>query len=105
MFKSNPGPSSLVPGPMKREAELIIPGLLIPADERDLEDLLLDFEEDLKALHSVQCSPSPGEKDTRTASTAIPTIDSVAINDMWLHLKEKSVLPLQPLNVPPHGGL
>ncbi|XP_049638987.1 leucine-rich repeat-containing G-protein coupled receptor 5 [Suncus etruscus] len=29
-------------------------------DERDLEDFLLDFEEDLKALHSVQCSPSPG---------------------------------------------
>ncbi|ELW67961.1 Leucine-rich repeat-containing G-protein coupled receptor 5 [Tupaia chinensis] len=29
-------------------------------DERDLEDFLLDIEEDLKALHSVQCSPSPG---------------------------------------------
>ncbi|XP_045728912.3 leucine-rich repeat-containing G-protein coupled receptor 5 [Mirounga angustirostris] len=29
-------------------------------DERDLEDFLLDFEEDLKALHSAQCSPSPG---------------------------------------------
>uniref|UniRef100_A0A8C3VYI7 Leucine rich repeat containing G protein-coupled receptor 5 n=1 Tax=Catagonus wagneri TaxID=51154 RepID=A0A8C3VYI7_9CETA len=28
--------------------------------ERDLEDFLLDFEEDLKALHSVQCTPSPG---------------------------------------------
>ncbi|OBS82260.1 hypothetical protein A6R68_23750, partial [Neotoma lepida] len=28
--------------------------------ERDLEDFLLDFEEDLKTLHSVQCSPSPG---------------------------------------------
>jgi len=31
-----------------------------PADERDFEDFLLDFEEDLKAHHSVQCSPSPG---------------------------------------------
>ncbi|XP_059582071.1 leucine-rich repeat-containing G-protein coupled receptor 5 isoform X3 [Alligator mississippiensis] len=29
-------------------------------DERDLEDFLLDFEEDLKAHHSVQCSPPPG---------------------------------------------
>ncbi|KAF3826010.1 hypothetical protein GH733_006124 [Mirounga leonina] len=28
--------------------------------KRDLEDFLLDFEEDLKALHSAQCSPSPG---------------------------------------------
>ncbi|GAB1295575.1 Leucine-rich repeat-containing G-protein coupled receptor 5 [Apodemus speciosus] len=35
-------------------------GLFQVPDERDLEDLLLDFEEDLKALHSVQCSPSPG---------------------------------------------
>ncbi|XP_052021373.1 leucine-rich repeat-containing G-protein coupled receptor 5 isoform X2 [Apodemus sylvaticus] len=35
-------------------------GLFQAQDERDLEDLLLDFEEDLKALHSVQCSPSPG---------------------------------------------
>ncbi|XP_012413854.1 leucine-rich repeat-containing G-protein coupled receptor 5 isoform X3 [Trichechus manatus latirostris] len=26
----------------------------------DLEDFLFDFEEDLKALHSAQCSPSPG---------------------------------------------
>lgn len=102
---SNLGPSSLVPGPLKREAELIIPGLLIPADERDLEDLLLDFEEDLKALHSVQCSPSPGENDARMASAAIPTITSEAINAMWLHLKAKSVLPLQLLNVLPHGDL
>eukprot|EP00069_Balaena_mysticetus_P021115 bmy_13480T0 len=53
---------TLLPGSwsLKRETELIIPELLIPADERDLEDFLLDFEEDLKALHSVQCSPSPG---------------------------------------------
>lgn len=58
---------------MKREAELIIPGLLVPADERDLEDFLLDFEEDLKALHSVQCSPSPGEKGIKTSSTAVCT--------------------------------
>ncbi|CAO2581685.1 Leucine-rich repeat-containing G-protein coupled receptor 5, partial [Lemmus lemmus] len=35
-------------------------GLLQVPDERDLDDFLLDFEEDLKALHSVQCSPSPG---------------------------------------------
>ncbi|XP_004632272.1 leucine-rich repeat-containing G-protein coupled receptor 5 [Octodon degus] len=36
------------------------PGIFQVQDERDLEDFLLDFEEDLKALHSVQCSPSPG---------------------------------------------
>nr|XP_019807666.1 leucine-rich repeat-containing G-protein coupled receptor 5 isoform X3 [Tursiops truncatus] len=36
------------------------PGMFQVQDERDLEDFLLDFEEDLKALHSVQCSPSPG---------------------------------------------
>ncbi|ELK02499.1 Leucine-rich repeat-containing G-protein coupled receptor 5 [Pteropus alecto] len=47
-------------GPPEREMALIIPGLLNPADERDLEDFLFDFEEDLKALHSVQCSPAPG---------------------------------------------
>ncbi|KAM5174451.1 leucine-rich repeat-containing G-protein coupled receptor 5 isoform 3-T3 [Callospermophilus lateralis] len=35
-------------------------GMVLVQDERDLEDFLLDFEEDLKALHSVQCSPSPG---------------------------------------------
>ncbi|XP_075408887.1 leucine-rich repeat-containing G-protein coupled receptor 5 isoform X1 [Tenrec ecaudatus] len=35
-------------------------GLFHVQDERDLEDFLFDFEEDLKALHSVQCSPSPG---------------------------------------------
>ncbi|XP_047285757.1 leucine-rich repeat-containing G-protein coupled receptor 5 isoform X2 [Homo sapiens] len=35
-------------------------GMFQAQDERDLEDFLLDFEEDLKALHSVQCSPSPG---------------------------------------------
>ncbi|RMC09956.1 hypothetical protein DUI87_12744 [Hirundo rustica rustica] len=29
-------------------------------DERDFEDFFLDFEEDLKSHHSVQCSPSPG---------------------------------------------
>ncbi|XP_020660352.3 leucine-rich repeat-containing G-protein coupled receptor 5 isoform X1 [Pogona vitticeps] len=29
-------------------------------DEHDFEDFLLDFDEDLKAHHSVQCSPSPG---------------------------------------------
>ncbi|XP_044083527.1 leucine-rich repeat-containing G-protein coupled receptor 5 isoform X2 [Neovison vison] len=35
-------------------------GMFQVQDERDLEDFLLDFEEDLKVLHSVQCSPSPG---------------------------------------------
>ncbi|KAM6090514.1 leucine-rich repeat-containing G-protein coupled receptor 5 isoform 2-T2 [Theristicus caerulescens] len=35
-------------------------GLLQIQDERDFEDFFLDFEEDLKAHHSVQCSPSPG---------------------------------------------
>uniref|UniRef100_A0A8I6GJW4 Leucine rich repeat containing G protein coupled receptor 5 n=1 Tax=Rattus norvegicus TaxID=10116 RepID=A0A8I6GJW4_RAT len=35
-------------------------GLFQVQDERDLEDFLLDFEEDLKVLHSVQCSPPPG---------------------------------------------
>nr|XP_012594309.1 leucine-rich repeat-containing G-protein coupled receptor 5 isoform X2 [Microcebus murinus] len=35
-------------------------GMFQVQDERDLEDFLFDFEEDLKALHSVQCSPSPG---------------------------------------------
>uniref|UniRef100_A0A8D2JQB7 Leucine rich repeat containing G protein-coupled receptor 5 n=1 Tax=Sciurus vulgaris TaxID=55149 RepID=A0A8D2JQB7_SCIVU len=35
-------------------------GMVLVQDEHDLEDFLLDFEEDLKALHSVQCSPSPG---------------------------------------------
>ena len=58
----SPGLSSLGLGPPKRETGLITPGPLIPADERDLEDFLLDLEEDLQALHSVQCSPSPGEE-------------------------------------------
>uniref|UniRef100_A0A7N5K374 Leucine rich repeat containing G protein-coupled receptor 5 n=1 Tax=Ailuropoda melanoleuca TaxID=9646 RepID=A0A7N5K374_AILME len=35
-------------------------GMFQVQDERDLEDFLLDFEEDLKALHSAQCSPAPG---------------------------------------------
>uniref|UniRef100_A0A8C3EFH9 Leucine rich repeat containing G protein-coupled receptor 5 n=1 Tax=Corvus moneduloides TaxID=1196302 RepID=A0A8C3EFH9_CORMO len=35
-------------------------GLLQMQDERDFEDFFLDFEEDLKSHHSVQCSPSPG---------------------------------------------
>ncbi|KAM9071753.1 leucine-rich repeat-containing G-protein coupled receptor 5 isoform 6-T6 [Megaptera novaeangliae] len=62
MFQVQGQSRTLLPGSwsLKRETELIIPELLIPADERDLEDFLLDFEEDLKALHSVQCSPSPG---------------------------------------------
>ncbi|XP_053321416.1 leucine-rich repeat-containing G-protein coupled receptor 5 [Spea bombifrons] len=29
-------------------------------DDRDFEDFLLDFEEDMKVVHSIQCSPSPG---------------------------------------------
>uniref|UniRef100_A0A4W2H9S5 Leucine rich repeat containing G protein-coupled receptor 5 n=1 Tax=Bos indicus x Bos taurus TaxID=30522 RepID=A0A4W2H9S5_BOBOX len=35
-------------------------GVFQVQDERDLEDFLLDFEEDLRALHPVRCSPSPG---------------------------------------------
>uniref|UniRef100_A0A8C4VGF3 Leucine rich repeat containing G protein-coupled receptor 5 n=1 Tax=Gopherus evgoodei TaxID=1825980 RepID=A0A8C4VGF3_9SAUR len=35
-------------------------GMLHIQDEHDFEDFLLDFEEDLKAHHSVQCTPSPG---------------------------------------------
>ncbi|KAJ7405704.1 Leucine-rich repeat-containing G-protein coupled receptor 5 [Willisornis vidua] len=35
-------------------------GLLQIQDERDFEDFFLDFEEDLKSHHSVQCLPSPG---------------------------------------------
>ncbi|XP_071622958.1 leucine-rich repeat-containing G-protein coupled receptor 5 isoform X5 [Heliangelus exortis] len=35
-------------------------GLLQIQDERDFEDFFLDFEEDLKVHHSVQCLPSPG---------------------------------------------
>uniref|UniRef100_A0A8D0G7F6 Leucine rich repeat containing G protein-coupled receptor 5 n=1 Tax=Sphenodon punctatus TaxID=8508 RepID=A0A8D0G7F6_SPHPU len=35
-------------------------GMLYIHDEHEFEDFLLDFEEDLKAHHSVQCSPSPG---------------------------------------------
>ncbi|XP_028935140.1 leucine-rich repeat-containing G-protein coupled receptor 5 [Ornithorhynchus anatinus] len=35
-------------------------GMLHLQDERDFEDFLLDFEEDLKVDHSVQCSPRPG---------------------------------------------
>ncbi|XP_073476142.1 leucine-rich repeat-containing G-protein coupled receptor 5 [Aquarana catesbeiana] len=35
-------------------------GMLHIQDDRDFEDFLLDFEEDLKVLHTVQCTPSPG---------------------------------------------
>ncbi|XP_027728842.1 leucine-rich repeat-containing G-protein coupled receptor 5 isoform X1 [Vombatus ursinus] len=35
-------------------------GMLHFQDERDLEDFLLDFEEDTKVHHLVQCSPPPG---------------------------------------------
>nr|XP_034983425.1 leucine-rich repeat-containing G-protein coupled receptor 5 isoform X1 [Zootoca vivipara] len=35
-------------------------GVFHTHDDRDFEDFLLDFDEDLKAHHSVQCSPSPG---------------------------------------------
>ncbi|XP_030070241.1 leucine-rich repeat-containing G-protein coupled receptor 5 [Microcaecilia unicolor] len=35
-------------------------GMLLLQDERDFEDFLLEFEEDLKAHQTVQCSPSPG---------------------------------------------
>ncbi|KAM4839602.1 leucine-rich repeat-containing G-protein coupled receptor 5 isoform X3 [Urocitellus parryii] len=51
----NKGDNSSVDDLHKKDA-----GMVLVQDERDLEDFLLDFEEDLKALHSVQCSPSPG---------------------------------------------
>ncbi|XP_076967551.1 leucine-rich repeat-containing G-protein coupled receptor 5 [Tamandua tetradactyla] len=51
----NKGDNSSADDLFKRDA-----GLFHVQDERDLEDFLFDFEEDLKALHSVQCSPSPG---------------------------------------------
>uniref|UniRef100_A0A5F9DQD0 Leucine rich repeat containing G protein-coupled receptor 5 n=1 Tax=Oryctolagus cuniculus TaxID=9986 RepID=A0A5F9DQD0_RABIT len=51
----NKGDNSSVDDLHKKDA-----GMFQVQDERDLEDFLLDFEEDLKALHSVQCSPSPG---------------------------------------------
>ncbi|XP_053114494.1 leucine-rich repeat-containing G-protein coupled receptor 5 isoform X2 [Hemicordylus capensis] len=35
-------------------------GIFHTQDDHDFEDFLLDFDEDLKAHHSVQCSPSPG---------------------------------------------
>ncbi|XP_069620704.1 leucine-rich repeat-containing G-protein coupled receptor 5 [Ranitomeya imitator] len=35
-------------------------GMLHLQDDRDFDDFLLDFEEDVKALHSVHCTPSPG---------------------------------------------
>nr|XP_040136250.1 leucine-rich repeat-containing G-protein coupled receptor 5 isoform X3 [Ictidomys tridecemlineatus] len=50
----NKGDNSSVDDLHKKDA-----GMVLVQDERDLEDFLLDFEEDLKALHSVQCSPSP----------------------------------------------
>ncbi|XP_069346260.1 leucine-rich repeat-containing G-protein coupled receptor 5 isoform X3 [Eulemur rufifrons] len=51
----NKGDNSSMDDLYKKDA-----GMFQVQDERDLEDFLLDFEEDLKALHSVQCSPSPG---------------------------------------------
>ncbi|XP_062931632.1 leucine-rich repeat-containing G-protein coupled receptor 5 isoform X3 [Cynocephalus volans] len=51
----NKGDNSSMDDPHRKDA-----GMFQVQDERDLEDFLLDFEEDLKALHSVQCSPSPG---------------------------------------------
>ncbi|XP_036025302.1 leucine-rich repeat-containing G-protein coupled receptor 5 [Onychomys torridus] len=51
----NKGGNSSVDDLHKKDA-----GLFQVQDERDLEDFLLDFEEDLQALQSVQCSPSPG---------------------------------------------
>ncbi|RXM36222.1 Leucine-rich repeat-containing G-protein coupled receptor 5 [Acipenser ruthenus] len=35
-------------------------GILLSQEDHDFEDFLLDFEEDPKALHSVQCTPAPG---------------------------------------------
>ncbi|XP_051028953.1 leucine-rich repeat-containing G-protein coupled receptor 5 [Acomys russatus] len=51
----NKGNNSSVDDLHKKDA-----GLFQVQDERDLEDFLLDFEEDLKAAPSAQCSPSPG---------------------------------------------
>ncbi|KAL2776026.1 leucine-rich repeat-containing G-protein coupled receptor 5 isoform 3 precursor [Daubentonia madagascariensis] len=51
----NKGDNSSMDDLYKKDA-----GMFQVQDERDLEDFLFDFEEDLKALHSVQCSPSPG---------------------------------------------
>ncbi|KAM9229451.1 leucine-rich repeat-containing G-protein coupled receptor 5 isoform 3-T3 [Dugong dugon] len=51
----NKGDNNTVDDLHKKDA-----GLFHVQDERDLEDFLFDFEEDLKALHSAQCSPSPG---------------------------------------------
>uniref|UniRef100_A0A3B3QM63 Leucine rich repeat containing G protein-coupled receptor 5 n=1 Tax=Paramormyrops kingsleyae TaxID=1676925 RepID=A0A3B3QM63_9TELE len=42
-----------------RKLLCILKPYLIPEDH-DLEDFLLDFEEDPKSHHSVQCSPAPG---------------------------------------------
>lgn len=92
---------TLLPGSWspKREREVIIPELLIPADERDLEDFLLDFEEDLKALHSVQCTPSPGEKSIRPASAAVTPLHSKTINDILATLQSKIYAPLQLISI------
>ncbi|XP_067906149.1 leucine-rich repeat-containing G-protein coupled receptor 5-like [Heterodontus francisci] len=35
-------------------------GMLSGQDDQDLDDLLIDFEEDSKVHHSVQCTPTPG---------------------------------------------
>ncbi|XP_033888057.3 leucine-rich repeat-containing G-protein coupled receptor 5-like isoform X1 [Acipenser ruthenus] len=35
-------------------------GILLSQEDHDFEDFLLDFEEDPKAHHSVQCTPAPG---------------------------------------------
>ncbi|XP_067855539.1 leucine-rich repeat-containing G-protein coupled receptor 5A-like [Heptranchias perlo] len=35
-------------------------GMLSGQDDQDLDDLLLDFEDDPKVHHSVQCTPTPG---------------------------------------------
>lgn len=71
----------------RKERQNLIPGPLIPADERDLEDFLLDFEEDLKVLHSVQCSPSPGEKGPQLGIRT--HADSEAISNILVTLQSK----------------
>lgn len=88
-------------GPQERETEPIIPGPLLPADERDLEDFLLDFEEDLKALHSAQCSPAPGEKGP---SSAAPTADSEAITDILATLQSRVCAAFEALISLPVGS-
>nr|XP_033808792.1 leucine-rich repeat-containing G-protein coupled receptor 5 isoform X3 [Geotrypetes seraphini] len=44
----------------KKDAGMLLLQAVFCTDERDFEDFLLEFEEDLKTQQSVQCSPLPG---------------------------------------------